>query len=277
MRFLRIFLSLLFVLAVAFFVARGCQNRAERPFAGRPPAEILTEKKPASRAVKPPAPVRPAKLAIILDDWGNNFSLTKYAVDIQRPVTLSILPNLPSSRRIAEEAAGHGLGVMLHMPMQPANNRQPLEPDTILTTTSDEDIVRYLDKALASVPHAQGLNNHMGSAATADARVMRSVLTYLKKRRLFFVDSAVTPATRGPAVARAVGVSFTKRDVFLDNVPDPPAIQRQLEKAKRIAVARGYAVAIGHDRKVTLDEIRKAVPEFERQGVRFVLVREVLS
>ena len=120
-------------------------------------------------------------MAIILDDWGLNLALVKDAEAIERPLTLSVLPHLTHSREIADEAASHGLGVMLHMPMQPKSLRQPLEPRTILTTTPDAQILDYLDKALESVPHVEGVNNHQGSLATGDERVMKTVLSHLKK------------------------------------------------------------------------------------------------
>ena len=46
-----------------------------------------------------------------------------------------------------------------------------------------------LERDLDSVPGAVGVNNHMGSAATADPRLMRVVARVLARRGLFFVDS----------------------------------------------------------------------------------------
>ena len=195
-------LLILLVLAVGFLAVRGCVHKKPAALSVTLGAPVAKKKVVlAPRAVEKPSPVLPArkaqepKIAIILDDWGNNHSLLKYAIDIGRPVTLSILPHLSQSRRIAEEAFANHLGVMLHMPMQPKSNKQRLEPHTILTTTSDKDIRLYLDQAIASVPHAEGVNNHMGSAATGDRRVMTALLKDLKGRGLFFVDSYVIPET----------------------------------------------------------------------------------
>lgn len=246
----------------------------------KPSAKKTTPKKAVVKKEKE-VPVKPvssgAKMAIILDDWGQNFSLLQYALEVKRPLTLAILPNLPHSRDIAEEAFRNKLGVMLHMPMQPKSGRQDLERQTILTTTPDKEIVRYLNEALLSVPYVEGVNNHMGSAATSDLRVMRAVIRHLKSRNLFFIDSNVIATTVVPGVAKEIGIRFTKRDVFIDNEMNLPAIKDRLREAKKIAKLEGRVVVIGHDKKMTLQAIKELVPEIEREGVRLVLARELLQ
>jgi len=217
------------------------------------------------------------RMAIILDDWGNNASLVRAALDIKRPLTLAVLPGLPHSRPIAEEAFRNKLGVMLHMPMQPKSGTVPLEPQTIMTSTSDAEIRRYIDEALGSIPHADGVNNHQGSAATCDRRVMKTVLTHLKGKGLFFVDSNVIPETVAVIVAGETGVPHAKRDVFIDNEPDVSSVKKRLEEAKQVALKRGQVVVIGHDKKATLQAIKEMVPEIEEEGVRLVLVRELVT
>ncbi len=276
MRSLKVILAALFVLTIAFFVSRGCISKKEiRPETKAPVVSLPTKKIRIER--KTPTPVQPPRMAIILDDWGNNASLVSMALAVQRPLTLSILPHLPHSRDIAEQAHQNGLGVMLHMPMQPKNKKEGLEPKTIMVTSSDREITQYLDEALADIPHAQGVNNHMGSAATSDQRVMKVFLSHLKNTSLFFVDSNTEPETVGYKTAQDLGIPFTKRDIFLDNQTNTDAIRKQLLRAKKMAVARGKVVVIGHDKKITLQVIKEMVPEIEKDGVRLVLVRELLQ
>jgi hypothetical protein len=247
--------------------------------------KALPKKEPPPPRVTAPRPsvppvVRPAKqgrMAIVLDDWGNNYSLLRAVKDLKQPVTLAIIPNLPHSRRIAEEAAASRLGVIIHMPMQPFDERQPLEPHTIKVKSSEEEIHRYLEEAIRSVPRAEGLNNHMGSAVTSDLRAMRAVLAYLKKKNLFFIDSNVISTTVGPQVAEETGIAFAKRDVFIDNEPNKAAIREKLEEARDIALDRGQVIVIGHDKQVTLDALKEAMPRFAKQGIRFVLVKELVE
>ncbi len=256
-------------------MVRGCVHQK----APAPQKKVLRWAFPKKEAPKPPVAkkVREAKMAIILDDWGNNYSLVKQALAIDRPITLSILPHLSHSQSIAVESFSHQLGIMLHMPMQPKGTKEPLEPQTIFVTTPDEEIRRYLDEALVSVPHAEGVNNHQGSAATSDPRVMRTVLSYLNNKGLFFVDSHVIATSIVAKVARSVQIPFEERDVFIDNESKGPAIKKRLEEAKEIALSRGEVVVIGHDKRVTLEAIKEVVPKFEKEGVKFVLVKELLN
>lgn len=271
MKVIKIIFCVLFVGLVAFLVARGCWHPKEPFISQEAPLKIISEKEKA-----PVARIGP-KMAIILDDWGHNLALVKNAEDVGRPLTLSVLPHLPHSRQIAEEAFSHGMGVMLHMPMQPKGSKQPLEPHTILTTMPEAQILEYLDSAIESIPHVEGVNNHQGSAATSDERVMRTVLEHLKKKGLFFVDSEVISTTVGGRVAEEIGISFTKRDVFLDNTATVEAVQRQLRAAEKVALSRGRVVAIGHAKRTTLKAIRATVPELEKNGVQLVLVKELLD
>ena len=275
---LKIVLSALFVLAVAFFTAKGCvqfykEVKGTHPARIRAIVRSVVKKIPAA----PGAGAKEAKMAIILDDWGLNRTLLKEAIEIGRPLTLSVLPNLLYSREIAENAKKNGLGVMLHLPMQAQSLKAATEPHTILTTMPDAEIVEYMDEALASVPGAEGVNNHQGSAATSDPRVMETVLKHLKSKGLFFVDSHVVATTVGAKVAKSLGVPFTSRDVFIDNQPTVEAVKEELRKAGEKALSSGRIVVIGHDKKPTLDAIREMAPELERNGVKLVLVKELLE
>ena len=271
-RNLKIVLSVLFVALVAFFVARAFWPK---PSPAPKPVPRAVKVVPKKRPAKPQA--APVEMAIILDDWGQSGALVDDVVAIGRPLTLAVIPHLRRSYEVAEEAHGYGLGVMLHMPMQPKSNRQPAEPHTILTTSPDAEIERLLDEALASVPHAQGVNNHQGSAATSDLRVMRAVLKHLKEKGLFFVDSKVIASSVCEQAAREAGIRFASRDVFIDNVATVDAVKNQLWEAIRVAKYQGRAVVIGHDKRPTLEAIRQMVPEIEKSGVKLVLAKEMVK
>ena len=286
MRNLKIALSILFILSVSFFVVRTCVHK--KPFAYRieKPSPIIkkkitykkiesvkeeTVKQSVEEITKAP------RLAVILDDWGYQASLINLAIDIDRPITLAVLPHLPYSTRVAQKAFNQGLGVMLHMPMQPKNKWRGLERHTILVTDKEEVIKACLDSALTSVPHVEGVNNHMGSLATSDERVMRIVLSHLMSKGLFFIDSNTAPATVSPKISRELGIKFAKRDIFIDNEMVPESIKKQLRQAEKLALRTGRAVAIGHGKKMTILVIKEMVPEIEKAGIKLVLVRDLVK
>ncbi|MFA5338948.1 MAG: divergent polysaccharide deacetylase family protein [Candidatus Omnitrophota bacterium] len=226
---------------------------------------------PAPPEVKP-SPVTPRpKLAIVLDDWGYNTKNLDALLQLDMPLTVSVLPDLPYSTLIAQKAEERGFEVILHMPMEP-KAKMRLELTTLRTDMSEKEIQAGFSKALQTVPGAAGVNNHEGSKATEDRRFMRVVFGELKKNNMFFLDSLVTNYSACERVARETGVRFVKRSVFLDNESDPAYIKKQFEKAMALAIKSGGAVAIGHDRPNTIAVLKEMVPIIASKGIEMVYV-----
>ncbi len=241
----------------------------------------LIHKLPAQAAIPavPPLPAVPPKeklpkLAIVLDDWGYSARNLQGLMKINSPVTLSVLPELPYSTEVAQKAREKGFEVIIHMPMEP-KAKMRLEALTLLTTMSDDQIRSTFNKALASVPYAVGANNHEGSKATEDPRLMGIFLEELKKKDMFFLDSLVTNDSTGEYLARKIGVKFAKRSVFLDNESSEDYIKGQFEKAVSAAIRNGSAVAIGHDRPNTIAVLGQLMPTLGTRGVEAVPVSEL--
>jgi hypothetical protein len=127
-----------------------------------------------------------------------------------------------------------------------------------------------------SVPHVVGVNNHMGSKATADLRTMTWVLQEIAVRGLYFADSRTTAATVAEDAARAQGVPTARRHVFLDNDQSPAAIQRQLETAVELARLDGWAVAIGHVHPTTVSVLEERWELLRHLGADPVAPSEVV-
>jgi uncharacterized protein len=209
---------------------------------------------------------------VIFDDAGYSLPAAREVFALPRPVTISILPDLPFSTPIAEEAARRGVQVILHLPVQPENPASDPGPGRITVDMTDETIARTVAADFGTVPGAVGANNHMGSRGTADPRVMRAVLGSVKTRGLFFVDSLTTPHSVAAKTARAMGVPTAVRAVFLDNQDNDEYVRAQFRILIRAAQTRGQAIAIGHVGKVTARVLREMLPEFDEAGIRFVPV-----
>jgi uncharacterized protein len=218
----------------------------------------------------------PPRVAIIFDDAGYGIRGVREVEAIGRPVTISILPHLPYSSLIAEEAPGRGVQVILHLPMEPDNEAIQLGEGGIRVSMSDEEIRRIVASDLATVPNAVGANNHMGSLGTSDPRVMRAVLQELKSRHLFFVDSVTSPHSVAVQVARHVGVPTAARAVFLDNQDDEGYVRGQFRTLIALAQTRGQAIAIGHVGRVTARVLMALLPEFDEAGIQFVRASDLV-
>ena len=277
MKYLKIIFSVLFVILVAVLLVRSCVHKREYRTISR--GETLAIKKPAVSNVSARDVVRSAspRMALVLDDWGMNLALLDDVLNLQKPLTVAVIPHLKHSRDIAKKAHESGLGVILHMPMEPKSTKENLEPHTIMVTMPDTQILEYLDSAIADIPQVEGMNNHMGSAATADRRVMNVVLKELKAKNLFFLDSNVSPDTVGWKVAQELGLAHTKRDVFIDNNPKKEEVKKQIKRAIRVSLAQKRVVVIGHDKKATLEALKEMAPEIDKAGIKMVLVKELLE
>jgi len=217
-----------------------------------------------------------AKLAIILDDLGNDRAAADAIFALQYPLTVSVLPNHTHSVDIAEEAHRRGYQVLLHLPMQSVGNEKP-EAQELRPGMTATEVASIVDQMLSAVPAVAGVNNHQGSQATADQSLMSELMPILRDRGLFYIDSRTTAATLAFDAARESGVPAAFRNVpFLDDVPEPVAVRKQLELALREAKEKDEAVAIGHPHRATLQALREILPQAQSQGVHLVFASELV-
>ena len=241
--------------------------------------KVVPAKRPAPVVALPAVPVKGSgKIAFIIDDWGYTTHNCHFLEEISLPVTVSVLPSLAHTQDIIDCAYRNGKEIMLHLPLEPQNNTDEYPPDYIIKTSmGDKKMERIVNNVLDRMPHIVGVNNHMGSKATEDERTMAIVFTQLKKRGLFFVDSKVTAKSICWPLARKMGIPFTQRDIFLDNKNDREHITEQLNQLVQKAQKRGVAVAIGHDRELTLQVLKENIPLLKAQGYKIVTVKELIN
>lgn len=217
-----------------------------------------------------------AKLAILLDDLGSDRGAADEIFALHVPVTVSVLPYHAHSQEIAEAAHGHGCEVMLHLPMQSVG-KQSAEAQELKPGLSEEQVRTVVEKMLDAVPHADGVNNHQGSQATADTTLMSELMQVLREDGVFYVDSRTSAETVAYDTARRESVKTAYRNVpFLDDVDEKSAVEKQLELAMRLAKEKGEGIAIGHPRPATLGALREVLPNAKREGVQLVYVSELV-
>ncbi len=227
----------------------------------------------AKAEVASQAPGRP-KLAIVVDDLGNDRAQADSLFRLSYPLTISVLPHEASSGEIAEEAHRRGFQVMLHLPMA-SNAGDKDEAVELHPGMPASDVEKTFAAMLDTVPYAAGVNNHEGSLGTADQKLMDELMPLLRQHDLFFIDSRTTAATVAETAAHAAGVPTARRNVFLDDEQSVPAIRKQFELAIRDARQKGSALAIGHPHPATLEVLAEMLPEAERQGLRLVFASDL--
>ena len=219
------------------------------------------------------------KIAFIIDDWGYTMHNCKFLKEIAAPLAVAVLPNLRNTDNIMKCANVYGKDIMLHLPLEPYANRDHYPDNYLITTTmKSSKVIAMVDDTLAKMPLVQGVNNHMGSKATEDKELMKVIFKRLKKKGLFFVDSMTAPHhSICGELAREMDMPFTSRDVFLDNINTAEAIKKQIVDLAKKARKKGYAVAIGHDRALTMQVLKEEIRTLEDQGFEIVRVKTLLK
>ena len=220
----------------------------------------------------------PARIAIIIDDIGDRAIEGQQAVNLPGPVAMAFLPHTPYAAPLAREAHRQHKTVMLHLPLQ-ATNGKALGPGGIHLETTESEFRRILDGNLASIPHVQGVNNHMGSLMTRHPGAMAWLMQALKQRSgLFFVDSYTHKDSVALQLAAENGLPSARRDVFLDHRAEPDAIRAEFERLVALAKREGSAVGIGHPYPETMEFLASTLPQLESEhGVRLVPITELLA
>lgn len=217
-----------------------------------------------------------SRLAIILDDLGYDRAAVDSLLQLPFPLTVSVIPHLPLSSEVAEEAFRRGDQVLLHLPMESESPEAKREDIELRVGMDSQQVASTLGGMLETVPHAVGVNNHQGSRATANPALMQELMPALRQRGLFFIDSRTTTATVAYGVAEAAGVRAASRKVFLDDTPTKDAVRAQLDLAARAAKRDGFAIAIGHPHPATIAALAEEVPQLESRGVRLVFASDVV-
>lgn len=245
----------------------------------------LPSEKPAHPAAQPVdfEPQMPAApqgsggpaIGIIIDDFGASRHYVDSWLALPSDIVIAVIPHLPMSARIAAEARERGFDVFLHQPMEPHTF-----PDEnpgrygIYRWQSQEEITAILNENISSlgVPLA-GVNNHMGSRATEDTRLMRAFFSAFPKN-LVFLDSRTSSHSVAYDIARSQSIPALHNDVFLDASTDSVSIQSAYTFLLKIAKKRGFAIGLGHVHSPhTLKCLEDRLPHLAEEGIRLVRLR----
>ncbi len=235
------------------------------------PSKVSGETDGPGRILRRRAPGDAARLVIVIDDIGEDMKATALLANLPYPVTFAVWPRSTHARKAAETAHAARREVIIHQPTEPIKYPQMHPgPGALLTSFPDRMIETLVRDSLTRVPHAVGMNNHMGSRFTRDKRAASAMVRPLKDRGLFVLDSLTHPGSVLHLESARLSIPTLKRDVFLDAAPGKANVLRQLRKAEKIALVAGSAVAIGHPLPDTLaalsewDSLRDAQIEIVR-------------
>jgi len=246
--------------------------------------------KPAATSVQEPASTQPKEtllqapinssrplVVIVIDDMGVDRRRSRRIIALPGPLTVSYLTyadNL-NSQTAAAQSAGHEL--LLHLPMEPRDYQIDPGPNVLLRDIEPDELRRRLRWGMDRFVGYVGVNNHMGSKFTADRASMGILMTELKRRNVFFLDSRTTSLTVGPELARQHGVPVLERNIFLDNENNAAAVTARLTETEHLARRQGFAIAIGHPRDGTLEALEPWLSSLSGKGIDLVPLSRILA
>ena len=265
-RRLKLAVPVVLVLAISLILT-FCMPQARQKNPKDITFEIYPEKeiRPQEKWAAPSEHFTP-RVAVIIDDIGYDESLADKFMNLDVPLTFSVLPFSPYEKSIVKKASLKGIEIMLHQPMEPVE--YPFVkpgPGALYISMTPQHLKAQLLDNLKTMPYVKGVNNHMGSKMTSVSGHMYQIFSILKQRGLFYIDSLTTHDSVCPLSARLLQIPFAQRDVFLDHVPDSSSIEKQLRQLIDIAVSQGEAIGIGHPHKATYKVIHDMLPEMKKK------------
>lgn len=218
------------------------------------------------------------EIAIIIDDLGHQRAAGLRAAQLPGPVALAFLPGTPHAAAQAAHADRLGKEVLLHLPLEPSASSARAHPTAIRVGAGRDELRAAFAAALASVPHARGVNNHQGSLLTGLREPMGWLMEEMRARpELYFVDSRTSGASVAFRMARQYGVPATERNVFLDDERGEGAVRAQFRRLIDRALRDERALAIGHPYPETLRLLEEQLPKLAQYGVRLVSPSELIA
>lgn len=219
---------------------------------------------PVEQPHKPAETAPPVNgVALIIDDVGYDLQALQRLIDLPFEVAIAILPDAPKAAEASTMAFNARRTVMLHLPMEPSNPKYQAKMNRAFLRQGmdQESVTRIFRWALDKVPHAQGVNNHMGSLLTSKPQIMEWVMALCREKGLFFVDSKTVSASVAADIAADYGLAWGERRIFLDHSTEIEDMELAWQAARRCAKNRGGCIVIGHPYPETLQFLEQHVSE----------------
>jgi polysaccharide deacetylase 2 family uncharacterized protein YibQ len=219
------------------------------------------------------SPEKLPRVALVIDDFGyERGGIAREIIELDIPLTITILPTLRYSEDVLAMAKRKQRCVLLHIPME-SDRPEKLDTETITLGMNDREIANLVRSDIESLPGVDGVSNHRGSLATADGRVMKAVMSELGGRNLIFFDSLTSPKSVAYNAAVAQGLRAVRNTLFLDDATErSDDVTARLHELVEHARAHGSAIGIGHPHPWTFEALRDNIDYLKDAGVELVTV-----
>ncbi len=201
-----------------------------------------------------------SRLTIVIDDVGYRQKEDMAILAMPKEIAIAIIPSAPYAKQRNKQAQDYGHDILIHMPMQPMSNIA-IESGGLKVGMSEFEIAQRVKQAKSIVSNAIGMNNHMGSRATADQSLMTALMKQLHNHRLAFLDSKTIGSSVAIKTAKNQNVKALERHIFLDDSNELADVRHQFQLAIHYARKHGTAVVIGHPRPNTVKVLQQGLAQ----------------
>jgi hypothetical protein len=212
------------------------------------------------------------KVAILLLGLGLQPELFDAALALPGPISLQLSPYAPDLPSLVERARRAGHEVLLHLPMEPAE--EPASepgPHMLLADSSRDENLQRLNWLLARAPGYIAVAG--GGARFAGGDHVAVVLDVLARRGLALIELG---ASQLRDAAAAAGLPYASAPRAID--PDSPgrSIDDALAGLEAEALAGGSALGVVQGSPASLERLRPWAATLEAKGVVLAPVSAVL-
>lgn len=249
------------------------KNESEKKAVPLAEDKKIEKKEETKKSFGFPAAKNRAQLIFVFDDGGQNLNQLEKFMSLPFPFTVAVLPALNHSAETARRVRNSGNEVILHQPMQPLGGKNP-GPGAIMLSMTEAEVRHTLLQNINEIAPIEGVNNHEGSAVTADIEKMAVVLQTVADCGIYFLDSRTNVETVVPFLAKEMGYHYYERNIFLDNEKTKENILAELKKGLTIANKNGVVIMIGHvwSADILPEVLKEVYPELKEKGYTFSVV-----
>lgn len=188
-------------------------------------------------------------LAIVVDDFGPvGDELLQQWLDLPVEIDFTIFSGMKFSEETMNRAHAQGRETLVHVPMEPIDYpRENPGDNPILVQMDQARVEKTLLRHLNALPLCAGINNHMGSLATTDNKIMSWVMGVLKKKGRFFFDSRTSNVSIAFQEAQKARIPAYRNDLFLDspNISDA-TLEARFSQVRELGLRKNAVIAITH-------------------------------
>lgn len=203
------------------------------------------------------------RLSLVVTDLGDDLLMTRQCANLDVAVVLAVKPQRPFSKEVAELARLFQKDLYVYLPLRDT-------PGEDFAVNVNEEVSPQIDAALAAVPGAVGIVIDPG--AVLEGPPVDTLVINLKTRNLpWLFANPVSGRTSPPENEEVVGALVGGEGVSGD------ALTAQLSQVVAKARQSGFAVAAITASVASVDAVKRAVENWQQEGVQVVPYAALLS